>query len=165
MGLFFDRRCPYCNVRISDSASKCPHCGEWLISEKEKKQLDKSIQEAKKLEEQVKGFIFLCLIIVFIVLAIFVAVDGIKDTFFNRSETDSVQENVIEQKGDIIDTAEDDYNNFENKNQQQKQINNPVQPKPQRIAQPIKQQQTTTQSDVAVPQTKQNNQEIDDFMN
>ena len=41
MGMFFERRCPYCNAVISDSANKCRHCGEWLISEKEKKQAAK----------------------------------------------------------------------------------------------------------------------------
>lgn len=70
-----------------------------------------------------------------------------------------------EERGDIIDMAEDDYNHSVNENQQQKQINNPAQPKTQPIVQPIKQQETTTQNNVVVPQSKQNNQDIDDFMN
>lgn len=174
MGMFFDRRCPYCNAVISDSANKCRHCGEWLISEKEKKQLDKNIQENKKLKEQAEGFIVLCIIIVFILLAIFVAIDGIKNTFFNTSETDSVQENVIEQKGDVINMDEDNPNSTVKENQPQKQETKPVQqvakPKPQPRPQPVTppKQQVSTKTKVVVPQAKpmqtQQNQEINDFM-
>lgn len=172
MGMFFERRCPYCRVIISDNANKCPHCGEWLISEKEKKQLDKAIQENKKFKEQVDGFIGLCIIIVFIVLAIFVAIDGIKNTFFSTPESNSVQENAIEQKGDVINMYEEDYNSLEN--QQQKQETKPVQqvatPKHQPIPQSVTppKQQVSTKTKVVVPQTKpvrtQQNQEINDFM-
>lgn len=172
MGMFFERRCPYCNAVISDSANKCRHCGEWLISEKEKKQLDKNIQESKKLKEQAEGFIVLCIIIVFIVLAIFVAIDGIKNTFFNRSETDSVQENVIEQKGDVINMDEDNPNSIVKERQPQKQEPKTVQQAVQSKLQPQSvvqhKQPVSTQNKVVVPQAKpvqtQQNQEINDFM-
>ncbi len=170
MGMFFERRCPYCRVIISDNANKCPHCGEWLISEKEKKQLDKAIQENKKFKEQVDGFIGLCIIIVFIVLAIFVAIDGIKNTFFSTPESNSVQENAIEQKGDVINMYEEDYSSIENQqqNQETKSVQQTVQSKPQQ--QPITQpkQQVSTETKTVVPQAKpvqtQQNQEINDFM-
>lgn len=172
MGMFFERRCPYCNAVISDSANKCRHCGEWLISENEKKQLDKAIQENKKLKEQVEGFIVLCIIIVFIVLAIFVAIDGIKNTFFNRSETDSVQENVIEQKGDVINMDEDNPNSIVKERQPQKQEPKTVQQAVQSKLQPQSvvqhKQPVSTKTKVVVPQAKpvqtQQNQEINDFM-
>ena len=172
MGMFFDRRCPYCNAVISDSANKCRHCGEWLISEKEKKQLDKNIQESKKLKEQAEGFIVLCIIIVLILFAIFIAIDGIKNTFFNTSETDSVQENVIEQKGDVINMDEDNPNSTVKENQPQKQEPKTVQQAVQSKLQPQSavqhKQPVSTQNKVVVPQAKpvqtQQNQEINDFM-
>ncbi len=172
MGMFFDRRCPYCNAVISDSANKCRHCGEWLISENEKKQLDKNIQESKKLKEQAEGFIVLCIIIVLILFAIFIAIDGIKNTFFNTSETDSVQENVIEQKGDVINMDEDNPNSTVKENQPQKQEPKTVQQAVQSKLQPQSavqhKQQVSTKTKVVVPQAKpvqtQQNQEINDFM-
>ena len=172
MGMFFDRRCPYCNAVISDSANKCRHCGEWLISENEKKQLDKNIQESKKLKEQAEGFIVLCIIIVLILFAIFIAIDGIKNTFFNTSETDSVQENVIEQKGDVINMDEDNPNSTVKENQPQKQEPKTVQQAVQSKLQPQSavqhKQPVSTQNKVVVPQAKpvqtQQNQEINDFM-
>ena len=173
MGMFFDRRCPYCNAVISDFANKCRFCGEWLISENEKKQLDKAIQEDKKIEEQTTMALGVCVIIVLIVLAISCAIDGIKNTFFNTSEAGSVQENVIEQKGDVIDMSEDDYNRIVRENERQKQNSELLQrstpQKPQ--SQPVVQHQTQpAQVMPAVSQAKpvetpQNNHDIDDFMN
>jgi cytoskeletal protein RodZ len=175
MGMFFERRCPYCRAIISDYANKCPRCGEWLISESEKKQLDRNIQENKKLKQQAEGFIALCIIAVFIILAIFVAIDGIKNTFFDTSKTESAEENVIEQKGDVINTDEEDYNRFVKENQEKEQaskpIQQPVQTQQQSVSQPQKQiQQVSKQNNVVIPQakplqTQQQNQDIDDFMN
>lgn len=172
MGMFFDRRCPYCNAIISDSANKCRFCGEWLISENEKKQLDKSIQENKKFEEQMTGFLGLCVIIVLIVLAISCAIDGIKNTFFNTSEAGSVQENVIEQKGDLIDMSEEDYNRIVRESERQKQNSELQQSstlqksQSQPVVQHIK-QSTPAQikPQVRPVEASQNNQDIDDFMN
>ena len=173
MGMFFERRCPYCNAVISDSANKCRHCGEWLISENEKKQLDKAIQEDKKLKQQVEGFIALCIIIIFILLAIFVVIDGIKNTFFNTSETDSVQENVVEQKGNVINIDEEDYNSIVKESQHQEQAPKTQQQTVQHKSQPqpavqSKQQVSTQTTNIVVPQAKtvqtQQNQDINDFM-
>ena len=94
----------------------------------------------------------------------------IKNTFFNTSETDSVQENVIEQKGDVINMDEDNPNSTVKENQPQKQESKPVQqvakPQPQPVTPP--KQQVSTKTKVVVPQAKpvqtQQNQEINDFM-
>lgn len=94
----------------------------------------------------------------------------IKNTFFNTSETDSVQENVIEQKGDVINMDEDNPNSTVKENQPQKQEPKPVQqvakPQPQPVTPP--KQQVSTKTKVVVPQAKpvqtQQNQEINDFM-
>jgi hypothetical protein len=30
------KECPYCKSKIMEDASKCPHCGEWVVEEKRK---------------------------------------------------------------------------------------------------------------------------------
>lgn len=75
---------------------------------------------------------------------------------------------VIEQKGDIIDTYAEDNNNSENENQEENPANKQVRPQPQSkaktVAQPVKRAEGATQTNTDIPQTKQNNENADDFM-
>lgn len=174
MGLFFDRRCPYCNVVISDDAKKCHHCGEWLISEAERKNLNMAIEEDRKLKKQAENLLAFFVAIVFIILMIFVAIEGIKDTFFSKTEKDTVQENIIKQQEHTVDLDEADYNRYVRENQQQ-ELNSKLteQATQQKSQQPVvkqEQQAATVQTNIVVPKAKsaqaqQQNQEIDDFMN
>lgn len=82
------------------------------------------------------------------------------------TEQQMTSDSVVEEKGDIIDIDEEEYNRITKETEKQKPIQKQVQPQSKPISKSVKQQETATQtSNVVLPQTKQNNQDIDDFMN
>lgn len=108
-------------------------------------------------------------------LACYITAQKISNELVSKEHT-IIQEEVysnIEERGGDIDISEDDYNRFVRENQQKKQSPNQVQQNTQQKQQPVvqqKQQAIPVQTNVVVPQTKpvktkQQNQDIDEFMN
>lgn len=177
MGMLFDRRCPYCDAKISDDAKKCPKCGEWLISETEQKNLKKTVESHNTFQDKLDGFIGLVVLVTFLIVGGYIAIDSIIHLVSDKTKDSAVNEKVIEQQSDVIDTSEDDYKRFMREKQEQERkessntVQQTVQPKPQPVPQPQKQiQQVPKRTNVVVPQakpvqTQQQSQDIDDFMN
>lgn len=120
----------------------------------------------------------LAVLSIILALILFIFVQNISSEPIEKNQT-SEQEEVnynsnIEERGDIIDSYEDNYEHSVRENQQQKQETKPVQqvaktkpqPRPQPVTPP--KQQVSTKTKVVVPQAKpvqtQQNQEINDFM-
>lgn len=174
MGMFFERRCPYCNRVISDDTKKCPYCGEWLISEREQKNLKIAVERhdeltAKMVEEIISG-IPMAIVIVIAVVAVAYTADYLIKLF----SVDDTNNSVIEQQSDIMEQNDTGYNYILEESQKQEQRAEKIQPAQSKIqTQPVtqpKQQATPIQPNVAMPQQKtmekqQHNQDIDDFMN
>ena len=120
----------------------------------------------------------LAILSLILALTLFIFIQNISSEPIEKNQT-SEQEEVnynlnIEERGDIIDSYEDNYEHSVRESQQQKQETKPVQqvakPKPQQRLQPVTppKQQVSTKTKVVVPQAKpvqtQQNQEINDFM-
>lgn len=120
----------------------------------------------------------LAILSLILALTLFIFVQNISSEPIEKNQT-SGQEEVnynsnIEERGDIIDSYEDNYEHSVRENQQQKQETKPIQqvakPKPQPRPQPVTppKQQFSTKTKVVVPQAKpvqtEQNQEINDFM-
>ena len=119
MGMFFERRCPYCNRVISDDTKKCPYCGEWLISEREQKNLKIAVERhdeltAKMVEEIISG-IPMAIVIVIAVVAVAYTADYLIKLF----SVDDTNNSVIEQQSDIMEQNDTGYNYILEESQKQ----------------------------------------------